>query len=102
VPVVGVASGWVEVALERLDEPAGDPAAFAVAWGGWLDEALRPPFGVVPIDERGDAGAGFVRAPGIVAQRRADEATALAPWLAVAAALAGAVALALSMNGRPL
>ena len=63
-PVVTAGPGRVQVALEHLAEPRGEPAAFAVSWGRLLDRSLRPVDGVVSLAERGAAGDSLVRLPG--------------------------------------
>jgi len=56
VPVVTRAAGSVHVALAELDEPRGEPGAFAVSWAELFDGALLPRPGVVPCSERLAAG----------------------------------------------
>jgi hypothetical protein len=55
--------GRVDVAWSRIEEPEGDPDAFAVSWSRLLDEALALPPSVVPLEERRDAGAAVSRPP---------------------------------------
>lgn len=93
--VVERAPGRVRTSLVRLDEPAGDPAAFAVSWAELLDEACAPPAGVVPLDERRRAGEPRERAPlDPPPARGAGAGGATDAWLALGAALACLAALA--------
>jgi hypothetical protein len=62
-PLVASRPGRVSVALLELEEPRGDPAAFAVAWGRLFDSALLPPVGLVPVADRAAAGERSRRAP---------------------------------------
>tara|TARA_R110002072_G_scaffold166989_14_gene320485 strand:- start:1204 stop:2352 length:1149 start_codon:yes stop_codon:yes gene_type:complete len=100
--LVGVAPGVLEVAFDAPGNPDGDPAAFALTWAGWLDEALPLPMGVVPLGERRSAGESCWHAPRDARAVQTSRGARFEPWLAAAAALAAALALALSMNGRPL
>jgi hypothetical protein len=88
--LVAAAPGRVRTALTAMEEPAGDPAAFALWWGPLLDGALAPPAGVVPLAERLDAGAPstHVGAPPERAAAAAGGGRA-ATWLALAGALLG-------------
>ena len=54
--LVSGAPGHLELAWRSLEEPGGDPAAFAVWWGSLLDELLLDPPGVLPLAERLAAG----------------------------------------------
>jgi hypothetical protein len=100
--LVGVGPGVLEVAFGADADPDGDPAAFALDWAEWLDEALPVPATVIPLAERRAAGDAFYRAPRDSGYVRARQGARFEPWLAAAAALAAALALALSMGGRPL
>ena len=105
-PVVVASPGRIRTAWRRVDEPAGDPAAFALSWSRLFDAWIHPVPGVVPLAEREDAGALDVRAPsapeardgdpGPAAPRRPHDAPAA--WLAVAAAVLGLVAAALGVR----
>ena len=61
--LVAAGPGIVRVAWTELDEPWGDPDAFAVSWSRLLDASLAPPPGIVPLEERLDAG-GLWSSPG--------------------------------------
>jgi hypothetical protein len=94
------APGRVWCTLSRMDEPEGDPAAFAVSLAELFDACALPADGVVDLRDRLDAGPSEVREP-----RERDDAAAsggepstirgasvrLDAWLALAAL---AVALA--------
>jgi len=86
-PCVLAAPGKVRCSIVSLDEPAGDPAAFAVSWGGLFDSVLLDPPGVVPLSERTARGAPAWRAPvgGGTVPGRAERP--LGGWCALAAAL---------------
>lgn len=93
--VVERAPGRVRTSLVRLDEPAGDPAAFAVSWAELLDEVSAPPAGVVPLAERRRAGEPLERAPlDPPPAPGAGAGGATDAWLALCAALACLAALA--------
>jgi hypothetical protein len=62
-PCVLAAPGSVRTSIAELDEPAGDPAAFAVSWGELFDAELLDPPGVVPLGERTARGEPAWRAP---------------------------------------
>lgn len=90
-PVVAFGSRRIVVALESIDEPSGDPAAFPVSWSALFDAALAPPAGCVPLAERRAAGDPFVRAPARDRGEndvRASLGTALAAAAGVVCALA--------------
>ncbi|MCC6406693.1 MAG: hypothetical protein IT453_05985 [Planctomycetes bacterium] len=69
--LVAASAGRVRVAFETLEEPGGDPAAFAVAWSELFDDARRPEPGVVPLEERRAAGEPVVREPSAPPERDA-------------------------------
>lgn len=50
--LVAYGPGLVETRLLHLDEPSGDPAAFAVSWAELFERAARPPAGIVALAER--------------------------------------------------
>jgi len=80
--------GRVRVSIAELDEPAGDPAAFAVSWGQLFDTALADPPGVVALAERTERGAPDFRAPaGADAGGQPESPRALGGWFALGAAL---------------
>jgi len=62
-PCVLAAPGRVRCSIVALEEPAGDPAAFAVSWGELFDSVLRDPMGVVRLGERTPRGEPAWRAP---------------------------------------
>ncbi len=104
-PLVRTAApGELEIGLVEVARLGGDPAAFAVAWGGLLDASLTPRAEVVSLAERADAGG-----PSRVDPRPRAEGLepvsgrpTSASWLALAALLAAAVAFRPAALGRPL
>lgn len=101
--LVDAAPGVVRVAWRDLDEPAGDPAAFAVSWSTLFDGKLLPPAGIVPLEERRAAGEARVREPEIPVRRAAQRERARArddridAWLSGIAALLALVAITLGL-----
>jgi len=101
-PVVRVAPGLVWTAWCEMDEPRGDPAAFAVSWARLFDEMLLPPAGVVSLTERQAAGEPSFRAPSppltflSTGGLRNPERAGPAVWLAGLAALLALIALLLA------
>ncbi len=96
--------GEVRVGWRALDEPEGDPAAFAVSWAALFERAALPPAGVVPFEHRLAAGEPR-RHLGAPPPARAgagarDAPLALDAWLAGAAALALVLAAALAARER--
>ncbi|MFT4710246.1 MAG: hypothetical protein ACJAZ8_002622 [Planctomycetota bacterium] len=81
-------AGTIELALSTLDQPSGDPAAFAVSWATLFEQAALAGPGIVSVAER--------RAANLSEQLRARAASAsevspakdtpLAPALAILAA----------------
>ena len=61
--LVAAAPGLVRVAWTGLEEPRGDPAAFAVSWSRLLDRCVLPPLGVCSVAERAAAGERVERGP---------------------------------------
>jgi hypothetical protein len=94
--------GLVAVDLVACEEPAGDPAAFAVAWSRLFDAAVAPAPGVVAADERSAAGPSELRAPRAPLAAGAPTSVPLVTWLAGGAALAGLLACLASRPGRRL
>jgi hypothetical protein len=86
--------GRVRVFLRTLEEPEGDPAAFALACGQLFDAFARPREEVVPLGERADAGAAEVLrgAPPSADDAGADAGKGVAAILAGVAALLALVA----------
>ena len=58
--VVASTPGAVDVALEELGEPSGDPAAFALSWAELFERALLPGPGVVALEHRLAAKPAFL------------------------------------------
>jgi hypothetical protein len=94
--VVASAPGRVHVALRSIDEPRGDPAAWAVSWSSLFDDALALPQGCVSLRERSAAGSPLTRDPVIA---KAHDTDAIGPWTALAAATAALFALAAAWLG---
>jgi hypothetical protein len=87
-PVVAWQPGQVTLAAGRYEsDPSGDPADFALSWAGLLDRAALPPAGVVPVEERADAGAGVSRGGEPPAAPAGQRPNRPAAWLAATAAL---------------
>ena len=90
-PLVARAPGLVAIGWTEVDELAGDPVSFAVAWAELFDGALANRPQIVGIDERRAAGEPVRSPPAELARgaRRSDEPPPVIPldsWLAVAAA----------------
>lgn len=100
-PLVRAHPGRLDVSWVSLEEPRGDPAAFAVSWAALLDRALLPARGVVALAERRAAGPSAFRPP---SSAPLSEAQPVAPaydaWLAAAAALLAFAALSVWSSGR--
>jgi hypothetical protein len=86
-PCVLAAPGRVRCSIVALDEPAGDPAAFAVSWGELFDSVLLDPPGVVPLSERTARGAAGWRAPAGADAGPGRAERPLGGWCALLAAL---------------
>ena len=101
--LVAFGSGRVDVAWSRIDEPAGDPDAFAVSWSRLLDAALAPPPGVVPLEQRRDAGEPVSRPPREPVPMGAGVGRAAPGWIDALLVLlaAGCAALALRVPTLP-
>jgi len=102
---VAAAPGRVRLGFRALDEPAGDPAAFAVSWAELFDGAALPPRGAVSLGERLVAAEAFERPPRPLPSA-GDAAPAggspLSAWLAVAALSLGVAAVSVGLGaGRP-
>jgi hypothetical protein len=95
--LVAYAPGVVESAIVSMDEPTGDPAAFAVSWAKLFDEAVLAPPGVVDLGERRSAGEESFRAP----ETSPGEGTTSAsfPWEAWATVAAGCAILLAAWAG---
>ena len=94
--LVGAGPGIVVSAVSQIEDPDGDPAAFAVSWSRLLDASLLPAPGIVSLGERADAGARGMRRPGEVEPDAPPEAAGISAWLAGGAA----IFLALSLGVR--
>jgi len=88
--VIEAVPGRIRCAVLDLQEPGGDPAAFAVSWARLFDQACLPPAGVIPLEDRRGKGSGAGRPPespsgeGGIAR---NETGILRSWLSVGAAL---------------
>src|SRR6185295_3219467 len=91
------AVGRVWSAWSRMQDPEGDPAAFAVSLATLFDACVLPAPGVVELSDRLAAGSAEIRAPrdssAAVSDRERetaalDDARRLDPWLALAALVA--------------
>lgn len=92
VELVTSAPGRIDSAWFAMEEPRGDPAAFAVSWGMLFDAACLPAAGVVSFAERAQAGPGLVEGPraidaGTEATGRVGAASWLPTWLVLASAV---------------
>jgi hypothetical protein len=83
-----------------MDEPRGDPAAFAVSWAELLDRAVLPPSGVIELGERLAAGEEASVSPSSAEPPGSSSRTAppLDAWIAAAALLCTLGALALARS----
>jgi hypothetical protein len=95
-------AGRVWSAWSTMEEPEGDPAAFAVSLAALFDACVLPPPGVVDLRDRLAAGAPEIRVPRELFAASGDGAAGvedrgdglrLDPWLALAALLAALAAL---------
>ena len=86
-PCVLAAPGQVRCSIVALEEPAGDPAAFAVSWGELFDSVLLDPPGVVPLSERTARGAPAWRAPAGSGATGEGSERPLGGWCALLSAL---------------
>jgi hypothetical protein len=100
--LVSTGAGRVHCPWTSMDEPRGDPAAFAVSWAQLLDNSVLPPAGVIELGERLAAGEEASAAPS-TAEPSGSSGGAAPPidaWLAAAALLCtlGALALAADLH----
>ncbi len=86
-PCVVVSPGRVRTSIVALEEPAGDPAAFAVSWAELFDSVLLDPPGVVPLGERTARGAPGWRPPAGSGAGAGAAPRPLAGWCALLASL---------------
>ena len=80
--------GRVHCPWVSMQDPTGDPAAFAVSWASLFDRASLPPAGVVALAERASAGEEASRPPRRDAETPGSRSSSLVP-----AVLAGAACL---------
>lgn len=92
--------GRIESAWSAMEDPRGDPAAFAVSWAELFDRAALPASGVVELSERLDAGAPQVIEPRASISLEDRERRALATWDAALALLACILSVAALLWGR--
>jgi len=92
--LLSAAPGLVCSALVQMDEPSGDPAAFAVSWSRLFDEHLLRAPGVVPLAERIAVGEEGFKASAELPPGGGGEPAGVSAWLAGAAALFVALSLA--------
>lgn len=95
--LVAAGAGRVLVAALELDDPDGDPAAYAVSWSRLFDDARLPGPGCVSWSERAEAGPGFAQPP---SDASADAASST-DYAWVAAALAALSAGLAAWAARP-
>ena len=105
VPLVAWAPGRVRVAWSELEEPVGDPAAFAVSWADLLERACLPVPGAVPLEHRLGAGEARLEPPREPPPARPPEGARAGPvpldaWLAALAAAAALAALVAGIAAR--
>ena len=93
--VVRARAGWIGVGLSALDEPAGDPARFALSWARLFERSALVPAGVVALGERRAAGAALALAPEAPLEETRAAATQLDALLALCAGLCAGLALLL-------
>ncbi len=98
--LVTSSAGRIDCALATMDDPRGDPAAFAVSWAALFDRAVLPPEGVVALAEREDAGEERVEAPRGAAREAETRSPAWDAWLAGAALACVLLALLLARSVR--
>jgi hypothetical protein len=97
-PIVTSGPGRIDCAWLGMEEPRGDPAAFAVSWAALFDGAALPPSGVVELGERLAAGDAVVAPPrGSPGGEPGSRSAACDAWLA--AASLGCTLLALGLAG---
>ncbi len=98
--LVTTGAGRVHCPWTSMDEPRGDPAAFAVSWAELFDRAVLPPPDVVELGERLAAGPESSASPSAPpsSESSAVDAPPLDAWLAAAALLCTLGALALARS----
>jgi len=98
--IVTSSPGRIDCALATMEDPSGDPAAFAVSWAALLDRAVLAPEGVVPLAGRVAAGDEKIAAPRGAADDVAAPASAWDAWLAGGALACVVLALLLARSVR--
>jgi len=93
--VVRARAGWIGVGLSALDEPAGDPARFALSWARLFERCALSAPGVVSLAERRAAGEALALAPEAPAAEARATPTAIEALLALGAGLCAGLALLL-------
>ena len=91
--LVAFGRGRVDCPWRSMEEPRGDPAAFAVSWAALFDRAALPPPDVVALAERaaaGDEASSPPRASGEAPSRRGESLLPSALAFAACACAAGA------------
>jgi hypothetical protein len=96
--LVTTGPGRVDCPWISIDDPRGDPAAFAVSWAALLDRASLEPVGVVELLERSDAGPELSRPPAPEASASSGSPTPIAAALAACALLCVLAAWVLSSS----
>jgi hypothetical protein len=86
--LVAFGRGRVDCPWTSMEEPRGDPAAFAVSWASLLDRAALPPPGVVALAERAAAGDEAARPPRDPVEARDRRGESLVPAVLAFAACA--------------
>lgn len=99
--VVTFDKGQVDCPWIRMEDPSGDPAAFAVSWAKLFDDAVLAPPGVVELGERRAAGDEKIVARLPQAGEGFDRGSGNFPsWLALAATGCVLIAVGLARFGR--
>jgi len=99
--LVSSGAGRVHCAWTAMEDPTGDPAAFAVSWASLFDGAIRPPRGIVELGERAAAGEAAWAPPRTDERNEAAaSASPLEAWTALGALLCVAGAWALARPAR--
>ena len=99
--VVEYSPGRIGSAIAAMEDPSGDPAAFAVSWAKLFDDCALAPPGIVALEERRAAGDEVVVAPrGDRTDGSGIERSSWDVGLAFAAALCVALAAGLARSGR--
>ncbi len=86
--LVAFGRGRVDCPWTSMEEPRGDPAAFAVSWASLFDRAALPPPGVVALADRSAAGDESARPPRDAGDARDRRGESLVPAVLAFAACA--------------